>query len=54
MCVCIPMFGMIESLSLGTSSGIVLYEIASKGANIRANIAGATARENAKRRCLRL
>ncbi|WP_420859360.1 TrmH family RNA methyltransferase [Marivivens marinus] len=28
MCVAIPMFGMIESLNLGTSSGIVLYEIA--------------------------
>jgi tRNA (guanosine-2'-O-)-methyltransferase len=28
MCVCVPMFGMIESLNLGTSSGIVLYEIA--------------------------
>ena len=28
MCICIPMFGMIESLNLGTSSGIVLYEIA--------------------------
>lgn len=27
MCICIPMFGMIESLNLGTSSGIVLYEI---------------------------
>lgn len=27
-CVAIPMFGMIESLNLGTSSGIVLYEIA--------------------------
>lgn len=27
MCVTIPMFGMIESLNLGTSSGIVLYEI---------------------------
>ncbi len=27
MCVAIPMFGMIESLNLGTSSGIVLYEI---------------------------
>lgn len=26
-CVSIPMFGMIESLNLGTSSGIVLYEI---------------------------
>lgn len=27
MCVSIPMFGMIESLNLGTSSGIVLYEM---------------------------
>lgn len=26
-CVSIPMFGMIESLNLGTSSGIILYEI---------------------------
>jgi hypothetical protein len=28
MCVSIPMFGMIESLNLGTSSAIVLYEVA--------------------------
>ncbi len=27
MCINIPMFGMIESLNLGTSTGIVLYEI---------------------------
>jgi tRNA (guanosine-2'-O-)-methyltransferase len=27
ICVCITMFGMIESLNLGTSSGIVLYEV---------------------------
>ncbi|MDF7777158.1 RNA methyltransferase [Sphingomonas sp. AOB5] len=27
MCVSIPMFGMVESLNLGTSSGIVLYEV---------------------------
>ncbi len=27
MCVNIPMYGIIESLNLGTSSGIVLYEI---------------------------
>jgi tRNA (guanosine-2'-O-)-methyltransferase len=26
-CVSIPMYGMIESLNLGTSSGIVLYEV---------------------------
>lgn len=28
LCVSVPMFGMIESLNLGTSSGIVLYEVA--------------------------
>jgi tRNA (guanosine-2'-O-)-methyltransferase len=28
VCVSIPRFGMIESLNLGTSSGIVLYEVA--------------------------
>ena len=27
MCVSIPMFGMIESLNLGTTSGIVFYEV---------------------------
>lgn len=27
MCVSVPMFGMIESVNLGTSSGIVLYEV---------------------------
>jgi len=27
ICINIPMFGMIESLNLGTSTGIVLYEI---------------------------
>ncbi|NNC37078.1 MAG: TrmH family RNA methyltransferase [Acidimicrobiales bacterium] len=27
LCVSIPMFGMIESLNLGTSTGIVMYEI---------------------------
>lgn len=26
-CVSIPMFGLIESLNLGTTSGIVLYEV---------------------------
>lgn len=28
MCISVPMFGIIESLNLGTSSGIVLYEVA--------------------------
>ncbi len=27
MCINLPMLGMIESLNLGTSSGIVLYEV---------------------------
>lgn len=27
MCVSIPMFGMVESLNLGTSTGIVMYEV---------------------------
>ena len=27
ICINIPMFGMIESLNLGTTSGIVLYEV---------------------------
>lgn len=27
LCVSIPMFGMIESFNLGTTSGIVLYEV---------------------------
>lgn len=27
LCVSIPMYGMIESLNLGTTSGIVLYEV---------------------------
>jgi tRNA (guanosine-2'-O-)-methyltransferase len=27
MCITIPMFGMVESMNLGTSSGIVLYEV---------------------------
>lgn len=27
LCISIPMYGMIESLNLGTTSGIVLYEV---------------------------
>ena len=27
LCLSIPMFGMVESLNLGTTSGIVLYEV---------------------------
>jgi tRNA (guanosine-2'-O-)-methyltransferase len=55
-CINIPMYGIIESLNLGTSSGIVLYEITKQRrafqdksmARIRANKArkkrGGTAR----------
>ena len=28
MCIAVPMFGIVESLNLGTCSGIVLYEVA--------------------------
>ncbi|MEM8497642.1 MAG: RNA methyltransferase [Pseudomonadota bacterium] len=28
LCISIPMYGMIESLNLGTTTGIVLYEVA--------------------------
>src|SRR6476659_131769 len=38
MCVAIPMFGMIESLNLGTSSGIVCTKSQSSGATIRVSI----------------
>jgi len=37
MCVCIPMFGMIESLNLGTSSGIVLYEVTKQRREYQSN-----------------
>ena len=37
MCVAIPMFGMIESLNLGTSSGIVLYEVAKQRREYQSN-----------------
>jgi tRNA (guanosine-2'-O-)-methyltransferase len=33
MCISIPMFGMIESLNLATSSGIVLYEVTKQRRN---------------------
>ena len=37
MCICIPMFGMIESLNLGTSSGIVLYEVTKQRREYQSN-----------------
>jgi tRNA G18 (ribose-2'-O)-methylase SpoU len=44
VCINIPMFGIIESLNLGTSSGIVLYEITKQRRvfqfNLKKKIAG--------------
>jgi tRNA (guanosine-2'-O-)-methyltransferase len=50
MCVSIPMFGMIESLNLGTSSGIVLYEVASSGASTKAGLGCGSIAASAQRR----
>jgi tRNA G18 (ribose-2'-O)-methylase SpoU len=44
LCINIPMFGIIESFNLGTSSGIVLYEITKQRRvfqfNLKKKIAG--------------
>ena len=37
MCVSIPMSGMIESLNLGTTSGIVLYEVTKQRRDYQSN-----------------
>lgn len=37
-CINIPMYGIIESLNLGTSSGIVLYEIAKQRREFQAKL----------------
>jgi tRNA (guanosine-2'-O-)-methyltransferase len=50
LCVNIPMFGIIESLNLGTSSGIVLYEITKQRREfqnkLKAKIAAKTSRKS--------
>lgn len=38
LCINIPMYGIIESLNLGTSSGIVLYEITKQRRNFQLNL----------------
>jgi len=38
LCINIPMYGIIESLNLGTSSGIVLYEITKQRREFQFNI----------------
>ncbi|WP_121970650.1 RNA methyltransferase [Leptolyngbya sp. BC1307] len=48
LCVNIPMFGIIESLNLGTSSGIVLYEVTKQRRTFQAELkAKIEAKENA-------
>jgi len=47
-CVSIPMFGMIESLNLGTSSGIVLYEITKQRRQYQSHNRLRASRENLK------
>lgn len=51
LCINIPMYGIIESLNLGTSSGIVLYEIAKQRRefqfNLEKNITANKARKKA-------
>jgi tRNA (guanosine-2'-O-)-methyltransferase len=50
LCVNIPMFGIIESLNLGTSSGIVLYEITRQRREFQNKLkAKIAAKESAKR-----
>lgn len=38
LCISIPMYGIIESLNLGTSSGIVLYEITKQRREFQFNL----------------
>ncbi len=38
LCINIPMYGVIESLNLGTSSGIVLYEITKQRREFQVNL----------------
>jgi tRNA (guanosine-2'-O-)-methyltransferase len=48
MCIGIPMFGMIESLNLGTSSGIVLYEVTKQRRDYQSKYARANKRRPIK------
>lgn len=52
LCISIPMAGIIESLNLGTSSGIVLYEITKQRrlfqAQLRAKVAAKKAAKSAR------
>lgn len=49
VCVDIPMFGIIESLNLGTSSGIVLYEITKQRRGFQDRLRAKITREEGRR-----
>ena len=51
MCISIPMFGMIESLNLGTSSGIVLYEVTKQRREYQSKYRKRDKRGNRESRC---
>jgi tRNA (guanosine-2'-O-)-methyltransferase len=52
LCISIPMYGIVESLNLGTSSGIVLYEITKQRRAFQANLKRKIAAKRAKARGL--
>jgi tRNA (guanosine-2'-O-)-methyltransferase len=49
LCINIPMFGIIESLNLGTSSGIVLYEITKQRRVFQFNLKNKIARKKVEK-----
>lgn len=52
LCVNIPMYGIIESLNLGTSSGIVLYEITKQRRVFQFNLKKKIAANKSKKKAL--
>ncbi len=52
LCINIPMYGIIESLNLGTSSGIVLYEITKQRRAFQFNLKKKIAANKLKRKLL--
>ena len=49
LCINIPMYGVIESLNLGTSSGIVLYEITKQRREFQVNLKKKIAENKARK-----
>jgi tRNA (guanosine-2'-O-)-methyltransferase len=48
LCINIPMYGIIESLNLGTCSGIVLYEIAKQRREFQSKLKGKSVKQAKK------